>query len=39
MAGFLDDAGVIAAAIRLYSDDIVTYRKKAEQWLKDNGFI
>ena len=39
MAGFLDDAGVIAAAIRLYSDDIVTYKKKAKQWLKDNGFI
>ena len=39
MAGFLDDAGVIAAAIRLYSDDIVTYKKKATQWLKDNGFI
>lgn len=37
-AGFLDDAGIISAAIKIYGDDIKMYRKKAKEWLKDNNF-
>ena len=39
MVGFLDDAGVIAAAISLYAGDIEGYKKESNQWLQDNGFI
>ena len=39
VAGWLDDAGVIAAALKLYADDIKPYKGKANEWLKDNGFI
>jgi uncharacterized membrane protein YkvA (DUF1232 family) len=39
VAGWLDDAGVIAAALKLYADDIEPYKGKAKQWLKDNGFV
>lgn len=39
IVGFLDDAGIIAAAIKLYADDIEPYKQKARQWLADNGFV
>lgn len=39
VAGMLDDAGVIAAAVKLYSDDINPYKADANAWLKENGFI
>jgi uncharacterized membrane protein YkvA (DUF1232 family) len=38
VVGFLDDAGIIAAAIKLYADDIEPYKKKAKDWLRENGF-
>ncbi len=38
IVGFLDDAGIIAAAVALYSSDLDPYKKMAADWLKDNGF-
>ena len=38
VVGFLDDAGIIAAAVNMYHEDIPVYREKAKKWLKDNGF-
>ncbi len=38
VVGFLDDAGIIAAAVALYSSDLDPYKKMAADWLKDNGF-
>lgn len=38
VVGFLDDAGVIAAAIKLYQDDIKPYKADAKAWMKENGF-
>ena len=38
-AGWLDDAGVIAAALKLYADDIRPYKQNANDWLKKSGYI
>lgn len=38
VVGFLDDAGIIAAAIKLYADDIEPYKKMSNDWLRENGF-
>ena len=38
IAGFFDDAGVIAAAVRMYYEDLPEYKGKAKIWLKNNGF-
>ena len=38
VVGFLDDAGIIAAAVNMYHKDIPVYKEKAKKWLKDNGF-
>lgn len=38
VVGFLDDAGIIAAAIKLYKDDIKPYKEMADDWLRENGF-
>ncbi|MBS82956.1 MAG: hypothetical protein CMD65_02345 [Gammaproteobacteria bacterium] len=37
--GFLDDAGVISAAIKIYVNDIEIYKKEARKLLKENGYI
>jgi len=36
--GFLDDAGVIAAVVQMYNEDLPIYIEKAKIWLKENGF-
>ena len=38
VVGFLDDAGIIAAAVSMYHEDIPDYKEKAKKWLEDNGF-
>jgi len=38
IVGFLDDAGIIASAVYMYSTDIEPYREQAEDWLVENGF-
>ncbi len=38
IVGFLDDAGIIAAAVTLYSSALDPYKKMASDWLKENGF-
>lgn len=37
--GFFDDAGVIAAGVQMYNEDLPIYIEKAKIWLKENGFI
>ena len=36
--GWLDDAGVVMAAIKMYANDIKPYEEKALCWLKENGY-
>ncbi len=38
VVGFLDDAGIVAAAVNMYNEDIPIYRERAIKWLKDNDF-
>ena len=38
VVGFLDDAGIIAAAVNMYNEDIPVYKEKAKKWMEDNGF-
>ncbi|MBH49366.1 MAG: hypothetical protein CMG69_01245 [Candidatus Marinimicrobia bacterium] len=38
VVGFLDDAGIVAAAVNMYHEDIPIYREKAIKWLEDNDF-
>ena len=35
----VSDAGIIAAAVKLYAKEIEPYRRMAKKWLIDNGFI